>query len=178
MVDVYTAWPDRPDSDTVAAQMQEAVRRYEVFGRARRVTIIVCSGGEPVVEHFTYRPGEGGPTEERVIRGMHPLTGQRLDLWRLKNFTGTRMPSAEDTYLFHLVAPNNPADERLAALAEVRDVTPVRDAAGNVIGFPAAERVLAACLDSIRRVQAPAAPSSGWTRTGSSCTSGRRSGCR
>ena len=85
---------------------------------------------------------------------MHPLTGQRLDLWRLKNFNGTRMPAAEGTYLFHLVAPNNPADERLVALAEVRDITPLRDAAGQVVAFPAAERVLAACLESIRRVQA------------------------
>ena len=91
-----------------------------------------------------------------MIRGMHPLTGQRLDLWRLKNFTGTRMPAAEGTYLFHLVAPNNPADERLVALAEVRDVTPLRDADGKVVAFPAAERVLAACLESIRRVQAAA----------------------
>jgi hypothetical protein len=37
--------------------------------------------------------------EEDVIRGMHPLTAQRLDLWRLKNFNGRRLPSAEDTYL-------------------------------------------------------------------------------
>ncbi len=50
--------------------------------------------------------------------------------------------------------PNNPADERLVALAEVRDVTPLRDADGKVVAFPAAERVLAACLESIRRVQA------------------------
>ena len=71
-----------------------------------------------------------------MIRGMHPLTGQRLDLWRLKNFTGTRMPAAEGTYLFHLVAPDNPADERLVALAEVRDVTPVRDADGHVVVVP------------------------------------------
>ncbi len=85
---------------------------------------------------------------------MHPLTGQRLDLWRLKNFVGTRLPSAEDTYLMHLVAPNNPADERLVAMAEIRDANPARDANGVVIGFPAAERVLGACLDSIRRVQA------------------------
>ena len=106
------------------------------------------------MQQFTFRPSADGLTEERVIRNMHPLTGQRLDLWRLKNFTGTRMPSAEGTYLFHLVAPNNPADERLVALAEVRDVTPLRDADGKVVAFPAAERVLAACLESIRRVQA------------------------
>jgi len=85
---------------------------------------------------------------------MHPLTGQRLDLWRLKNFDGTRLPSAEDTYLFHCVAKDNPADERLVALAEIRDVTPLRDATGQVTAFPAVERALAACLDSIRRHQA------------------------
>ena len=54
---------------------------------------------------------------------MHPLTGQRLDLWRLKNFDGIRLPAAAGTYLFHLVAKENPSDERLVALAEVRDVT-------------------------------------------------------
>src|SRR6185436_20634630 len=40
------------------------------------------------------------------------------------------------------------------ALAEVRDVTPLRDSDGKVVAFPSAERVLAACLESIRRVQA------------------------
>ena len=58
---------------------------------------------------------------------MHPLTGQRLDLWRLKNFVGTREPAAEGTYLFHLMAPDNSQDERLVSLAEVRDLTPLRD---------------------------------------------------
>ncbi|MET0863858.1 MAG: hypothetical protein ABWZ98_05950, partial [Nakamurella sp.] len=64
------------------------------------------------------------------------------------------MPSAEGTYLFHLVAPGNAADERLVALAEVRDINPLRDSEGRIVAFPAAERVLAACLESIRRVQA------------------------
>ena len=85
---------------------------------------------------------------------MHPLTGQRLDLWRLKNFDGTQLPAAENTYLFHCVAKENPADERLVALAEIRDVTPLRDAAGRVVAFPAVERALTACLDGIRRQQA------------------------
>ena len=121
----------RPEIRTPSPPNWQAVRRYETFGRrppghrdrgvqrGRRTCCTSPTG-----------PAADGPTEERVIRGMHPLTGQRLDLWRLKNFNGTRMPAAEDTYLFHLVAPNNPADERLVALAEVRDVTPVRDADG------------------------------------------------
>ena len=92
--------------------------------------------------------------EERVIRGIHPLIGQRLDLWRLKNFEGTRLPSTEDTYLFHCVARGNPSDERLVAFAEIRDVTPLRDASGHVVAFPAVERTLGACLESIRSSQA------------------------
>ena len=54
---------------------------------------------------------------------MHPLIGQRFDLWRLKNFAGTRLPAAPGTYLLHVVAKNNPSDERLIAYADVRDVT-------------------------------------------------------
>jgi acetyl-CoA carboxylase carboxyltransferase component len=106
------------------------------------------------VRQVTFRPSETGLEEDRVIRDMHPLTGQRLDLWRLKNFDGTRLPSPVDTYLFHIVAKDNPADERIAALAEVRDVTPLRDAEGQVVAFPAVERALTACLDGIRRQMA------------------------
>jgi acetyl-CoA carboxylase carboxyltransferase component len=92
--------------------------------------------------------------EEHVIRGMHPMIGQRFDLWRLKNFKGTRLPSTEDTYLFHCEALENPADERLVAYAEIHDVTPVLDASGKAVAFPAVERKLAACLESIRAAQA------------------------
>jgi acetyl-CoA carboxylase carboxyltransferase component len=92
--------------------------------------------------------------EERVIRGMHPLTGQRFDLRRLKKFKGTQLPATEDTYLFHCAALDNPADERLVAFAEIYDLTPLRDGSGQVIAFPALERKLAACLESIRASQA------------------------
>ena len=107
------------------------------------------------LRQVTFRPAqEGGLAEDRTIRDMHPLTGQRLDLWRLKNFDGTRLPAAAGTYLFHVVAKENPSDERLIALAEVRDATPQLDESGEVVGVPAIERTLAACLDGIRRVQA------------------------
>ena len=107
------------------------------------------------LHQVTFRPAhDGGVAEDRTIRDMHPLTGQRLDLWRLKNFNGTRLPAAAGTYLFHVVAKENPSDERLIALAEVRDVTPQLNEAGEVVGVPAIERTLAACLDGIRRAQA------------------------
>src|SRR5690348_9948389 len=51
-------------------------------------------------------------------------------------------------------SPDNPADERLAAMAQVRDLTPLRDADGRILALPAVEGALDACLDAIRKVQA------------------------
>ncbi len=155
VTDLYISWADQPaDHDEMSAVLRQTLDGIPGAADGRRVTVTVSEGALVDPQVFTFRPSPSGLQEERVIRGMHPLTGQRLDLWRLKNFNGTQMPAAEGVYLFHCVAPNNPADERLVALAEVRDVTPVRDASGEVTGFPAFERVLGACLDSIRRVQA------------------------
>ena len=53
-----------------------------------------------------------------------------------------------------MVAKENPSDERLIALAEVRDVTTQLNEDGEVVRVPAIERTLAACLDGIRRAQA------------------------
>ena len=152
VIDLYLSWPSRPhDTDAVGEQLHEILAASPLRA-GRRVTVTVCTQ-DGDVEHLTFRRSPGGLTEERVIRGLHPLIAQRLDLWRLKNFDGVRLPSAEDTYLFHVVAKENKDDERLIALAEVRDMTPLRDAAGEIIGFPAIERVVTACLDGIRRAQ-------------------------
>ena len=117
------------------------------------MTVTICTPAGDV-ETMTFRSSADGLAEEQVIRGMHPLTAQRLDLWRLKNFNGVRLPSAEDTYLIHVVAKDNPNDERLIAMAEVRDATPLMNAAGEVVGFPTVERLLTACIDSLRRARA------------------------
>ena len=138
--------------------------------RARR-------GRAPVRRAVTFRPaGRTGWPRSGSIRGMHPLTGQRLDLWRLKNFDGTRLPSAEGTYLFHLVATDNPADERLVALAEVRDVTAAaRRRPARSSRFPPLERVLARLPGRASAAPRRSRGEPGWSTTGSSSTSGRRS---
>ena len=69
-------------------------------------------------------PRAGGPRGGRGPARAAPDDGHRLDLWRLSNFALERLPSAEDVYVFHGVARTNPKDERLFALAEVRDLTP------------------------------------------------------
>jgi len=154
VVDLYLSTPDAPaDQDLVATGLGDLLTDVPILVEGRRVTVTICDDTGAHMQ-FTFRPAQGRMVEERVIRGMHPLIGQRFDLWRLKNFTGTQLPATEDTYLFHLAAVDNPADERLVAYAEIHDVTPLRDASGKAVAFPAAERKLAACLESIRASQA------------------------
>jgi acetyl-CoA carboxylase carboxyltransferase component/biotin carboxyl carrier protein len=96
--------------------------------------------------------------EDKVYRGLHPMMGKRMHLWRLANFDIERLPSAEDIFLFHARGRENPKDERLFAIAEIRDFTPVRDASRRVVGLPYLERMLLETLASIRLFQARRAP--------------------
>ena len=79
--------------------------------RLRRIAVLVSAQGGNQVQQFTFRPDPldrtGGVVEDVLVRGMHPMVGRRLDLWRLRDFTLTRLPSSEDVLLFHCVAPGN-----------------------------------------------------------------------
>ena len=85
---------------------------------------------------------------------MHPMVGRRLNLWRLRNFQLTRIEAPEDVLLYECVAKENPADRRLVALAQVRQLAIVRDDEGNVTALPHAERAVENCLEAIRRARA------------------------
>ena len=104
-------------------------------------------------QHFTFRPSGNTYEEEKFYRGIHPMMGKRLHLWRLDNFKIDRLPSVEDVYLLHAVARDNPKDERLFACAEVRDVTPVRDESGRIVQLPHLERMFTEALAGIRLFQ-------------------------
>jgi acetyl/propionyl-CoA carboxylase alpha subunit/acetyl-CoA carboxylase carboxyltransferase component len=157
VADIYLSRSGQPtDADVMAAELRAALSAAALPSRLRRVTTTVAgSSGAVLHHHFTFRPSPTGLSEERLIRGLHPLVGQRLQLGRLRHFDLTRLPSAdEDVYLLRCVAPKNPADERLVAMAQVRDLTPLRDAEGRIHALPAAEGALGACFDAIRKVQA------------------------
>jgi acetyl-CoA carboxylase carboxyltransferase component len=68
--------------------------------------------------------------------------------------------------LFRAVALYNPKHERLFALAEVRDLTPVRDADGRAVALPEFEQMLLHTLDAIRshQVHQPARRRPLWNR--------------
>ncbi|MCW2699654.1 MAG: acetyl-CoA carboxylase, biotin carboxylase subunit [Blastococcus sp.] len=153
LIDLYVSWPDRPaGGDEMAALLRDLLAGLPPANNARRVTVTVCTP-DGDVDTVTFRPRAEGLVEDAIIRGLHPLTAQRLNLWRLKHFDGARLPSAEDIYLLHVFAKGNPSDERLIAMAEVRDATALLDENGQVLGFPTVERQLTACLDGIRRAQ-------------------------
>ena len=89
---------------------------------------------------------------------MHPMLAERMDIWRLREFALERMPSAEDVYLFRAEARDNPKDERLVALAEVRDLTPVRDEHGRITALPELERIVRQAFEAMRSFQSSRSP--------------------
>jgi acetyl/propionyl-CoA carboxylase alpha subunit/acetyl-CoA carboxylase carboxyltransferase component len=154
--DIYLAWEKQPeDFDAMAAELHEVIAAHPLPVQVRRVTATVAGrGGAVMHHHFTFRPSTTGMTEERLIRGLHPYIAQRMQLERLRKFDLTRLPSSdEEVYLFRCVARENPADDRLVAFAQVRDLTELREHDGRLVALPTAEDTVATCLDSIRRAQ-------------------------
>ncbi|MGC0416918.1 acetyl/propionyl-CoA carboxylase alpha subunit/acetyl-CoA carboxylase carboxyltransferase component [Embleya sp. AB8] len=162
VADLYVTWQDQPDVDTMAERIGALLAEHELPVGVRRITATVTGiSGAVMHHHFTFRPEGGagaagsGFVEDRLIRGLHPQIAQRLQLQRLREFDLTRLPSAdEEVYLFKAVAKSNPADERLIAMGQVRDLTPLREADGRLIALPAVEDAVTAGLDAIRNIQA------------------------
>ncbi|HET8641433.1 MAG TPA: biotin/lipoyl-containing protein, partial [Pseudonocardiaceae bacterium] len=161
VVDLVT-WRDgeTPGHDQMAAQLAELVAGCD-FGRVpQRLDITVTSlAGESAeharTQHFTFRPpapGTAGPAlaEDRVYRNLHPMLAERIELWRLANFSLERLLSPEDVFLLRGVARDNPKDVRLFAIAEVHDLTPALDPTGKIVGYPAMERIGLVALAAMR----------------------------
>jgi acetyl/propionyl-CoA carboxylase alpha subunit/acetyl-CoA carboxylase carboxyltransferase component len=158
VVDLYTWHPIAlADPDATQQEIHAVLNQIQYPRVIRRIVVEVAGSGHAEgaggMQHFTYRPVDGGYEEETLYRGIHPMMAKRLHLWRLRDFKIERLPSVEDVYVLHAVARNNPKDERLIACAEVRDVTPLRDASGRVVQLPHLERMLTETLAAIRLFQ-------------------------
>ncbi|WP_088290607.1 carboxyl transferase domain-containing protein [Kineosporia sp. A_224] len=159
VVDLYLAWPQAPArvEDSVEA-LRERLGKLRFARKVRRVAVAVAGGADgKQVQRFTFRPSPDATLpvlEDTLVRGLHPMVGRRLDLWRLRDFDLTRLPSADDVLLYKAVAPDNPSDVRLIVLAQVRELSIIRDADGKVASLPQAERAVAGCMDAIRRARA------------------------
>jgi hypothetical protein len=150
-----TATPERLHEILAAVELPASVHRI-VVGVAPPAD---AGLGMSTIGAFTFRPGPDALAEDVVLRGLHPMMSHRLHLSRLSEFALERLPSAEDVYLFHGTGRSNPKDERLFALAEVRDLTAVRDEHGRITALPEFELMLVEALEGIRRYQARRKPS-------------------
>lgn len=87
-----------PDNgDELAIQLEDRLLRHPNATTWRRVTTTVIGADGDRVRQVTFRRASAdgsvtGLVEDRIIRNMHPLTAQRLDIWRLKNFHGKALP--------------------------------------------------------------------------------------
>ncbi|HUZ56036.1 MAG TPA: biotin carboxylase N-terminal domain-containing protein [Streptosporangiaceae bacterium] len=155
VADLYVMWEGQPDADAMAVRLGQLLAEHPLPAGVRRITTTVAgTSGAAMHHHFTFRPDGAGFAEDRLIRGLHPQIAQRLQLQRLREFDLTRLPSAdEEIYLFKAVAKSNPADERLFAMGQVRDLTPLREADGRLVALPTVEDAITAGLDAIRNIQ-------------------------
>ncbi|GAA1976737.1 biotin carboxylase N-terminal domain-containing protein [Terrabacter lapilli] len=154
VVDLYLRWAEEPESpDEASDQLAERLQGLPFAQDVRRVAVAVSAGHGRAVDYFTFRPVEGRLVEDRLVRGVHPMVGRRLNLWRLTAFDLTRLDAPEDVLLYECVARDNPDDRRLVALAQVRQLVVVRDESGQVTGLPHVERAITNCLEAIRRVR-------------------------
>ncbi|MFV0463209.1 MAG: carboxyl transferase domain-containing protein [Nostocoides sp.] len=156
VADLYIRWPDAPaDDDETSSVLAERLTGLDVIAGTRRTAVAVCGDPGVPVGYFTFRPdGNAGVVEDRLVRGMHPMVGRRLNLWRLRDFDVQRLPAPEDVLLYHCTAKGNPSDERLVAMAQVRQFSIERDEQGIVTSLPHVERAVANCIEGIRRGRA------------------------
>ncbi len=179
VLDVYL-WSSEPVTDAEAILAEVAGTLDDVLGE-RQLHRIAVAIADPTSDaaalagrsmrsrtrHVTLRPaGDGRYEAQPLSRDLHPMMAKRLELWRLDNFDVTRVDSPDDVYLYHGTARENRRDERLFAIAEVRDLTAIRDDDGRLLRLPELERIVHEVAGSIRRFQAqrPAGKRLGWNR--------------
>jgi acetyl/propionyl-CoA carboxylase alpha subunit/acetyl-CoA carboxylase carboxyltransferase component len=179
VADLYLSWTGAPEAaEERSALLHEALVLSGIADKARRIVVGVAGRDQAgsAIEYFTFRrriaTGGGEFVEDTLIRGVHPLVGRRLHLWRLQNFHVTRVtdpatarradPAPGGVLLYHCVAKDNPADQRLVALAQVHRFEVARDSGGRITGIEDAETVLAACVDAIGRARRDLDPAGQW----------------
>ena len=147
------AGPARRRRRAGGAAARHARRRWRRCTAMRRVTVTVCTP-DGDVDTVTFRPSPGragrGPDHPRHApadrAAAQPLAAEELR--RRAAAVGRGHLPASTSY-----AKGNPNDERFIAMAEVRDLAPLLDEDGEIVGYPTVERQLTACLDSLRRAQ-------------------------
>ena len=115
--------------------------------------------GMSAVDFVNFHRTPGGVlAEDESLRDLHPMMAERLRLWRLAEFDLTRLPSAEDVYLYRRRVEGQPQGRAPVRARRGARLTPVNDETGRVHGLPELERVLVGALEAMRAFQALRAP--------------------
>ncbi len=159
VLDLYAEHLDAgPPHAELSERLRSALEGTPIAPSLHRIVFAVSEPrrgqGMSAIDLLTFRPSADGLVEDELLRGLHPMMGHRLQLWRLEEFELERVASPEDIYAFHGVARANPKDERLFVLGEVRDFTRVFDEQGRVVGLPELEQMIVQALETIRGLQA------------------------
>jgi acetyl/propionyl-CoA carboxylase alpha subunit/acetyl-CoA carboxylase carboxyltransferase component len=187
VADLHLTWTGAPATvEERSVLLHEALVASGIADHVRRIVVGVVgldpAGFDPAgppIEYFTFRrriaTSTGEFVEDALVRGVHPLVGRRLHLWRLQNFHVTRVtdpaaaraagPVPVDVLLYHCVAKDNADDQRLVALAQVHRFEVARDSGGLITEIEGAETVLAACVDAIGRARHNLDPAGKWLDT-------------
>ena len=153
--------------EAVPANVERLLADAALPPAVARVVFVLSHPGRDTVDVLTFARDAGGAlVEQRDVQGLHPMMAERMELWRLSNFELERLPAAPDVYLYRAVAHENERDERLVALAEVRDLTPVRDENGRITALPELERMVGQAFEAMRSAQSrrPARQRLFWNR--------------
>src|SRR5690606_33795373 len=99
---LYLHAPDLADEpDANARLVRESLAESGFASRVRRATVALSPGQGRAVGYYTLRPDAAGTyAEDDLVRGMHPMVGRRLNLWRLSEFDVTRIEAPEDVLLY------------------------------------------------------------------------------
>jgi len=151
-IELYLFHRGLPPSHNVTESLRAGLEQAGLSRHLLRATFVIAGPDGP--RHLVFLGGPGEYVEDGHYRGFHPMLFHRIQLGWLSGFDLERLPSVEDVYLYRGVARTNPKDERLLAVAEVRDLTPVRDAQGRVVQLPQLERMLHEALAAMRHFQA------------------------
>jgi acetyl-CoA carboxylase carboxyltransferase component len=127
----------------------------------RQLTSTFASDDEEEAWHETLVRDDG--VQRLDLQGLHPEIARRIDLARLANFELERLPGGEDLYCFRGRHRENPEDERIFVLAEVRGLAPESEGREAELFVPAFEnaffeatrrlRTILGSLDPARRLQ-------------------------
>ncbi|MHA6629565.1 ATP-binding protein [Pseudonocardia sichuanensis] len=159
LLDLYVIAGEAPDEDPERSAEKIRAMLGRLPDRLARVAVAVRRPhGDERSAWFTFTAGpDRKPVEDRTLRGLHPMVAERLGLWRLTDFTLTRLPAPIDVHLFRAVGRNVPDDKRLIALSDVRELTVLRNGEngeGRIRALPQLEQVLDSCLDALRSARA------------------------